>query len=59
MKGLVKIFSGLLQNSGEVLNELKYRGFRAACLSTYDLSILYTTDIKRTIVKSTFRSMRR
>ena len=28
---------------GEVLNKLKYRGFRAANLSTYDSSTLYTT----------------
>ena len=30
-------------NSGEVLNKLKSRGFRAASLSTYDFSTLYTT----------------
>ena len=30
-------------NSGEVLNKLKSRGFRATSLSTYDFSTLYTT----------------
>ena len=30
-------------NSGEVLNKLKSRGFRATSLSTYDISTLYTT----------------
>ena len=32
-----------IKNSGEVLNKLKCRGFRATSLSTYDLSTLYTT----------------
>ena len=32
-----------IKNSGEVLNKLKSRGFRATSLSTYDFSILYTT----------------
>ena len=32
-----------IKNSGEVLNKLKSRGFRATSLSTYDLSTLYTT----------------
>ena len=32
-----------LKHSGEVLNKLKSRGFRATSLSTYDLSTLYTT----------------
>ena len=30
------------QNSGEVLNKLKSRGFLASGLSTYDFSTLYT-----------------
>ena len=30
-------------NSGEVLNKLKSRRFRATSMSTYDFSILYTT----------------
>ena len=30
-------------NSGEILNKLKSRGFRATSLSTYDFSTLYTT----------------
>ena len=32
-----------INNSGEVLNKLKSRGFRATSLSTYDFSTLYTT----------------
>ena len=32
-----------IKNSGEVLNKLKSREFRAANLSTYDFSTLYTT----------------
>ena len=32
-----------IKNSGEVLNKLKCRGFRATSLSTYDISTLYTT----------------
>ena len=32
-----------IKNSGEVLNKLKSRGFRAASLSIYDFSTLYTT----------------
>ena len=32
-----------IKNSGEVLNKLKSRGFRATSLSTYDCSTLYTT----------------
>ena len=43
MKGQVKICFGQLKNSGEVLNKLKLRGFRATSLSTYDFSTLYTT----------------
>ena len=31
------------KNSGKVLNKLKWRGFRATSLSTYDFSTLYTT----------------
>ena len=31
-----------IKNSGEVLNKLKFRGFRAASLSTYDFFTLYT-----------------
>ena len=33
----------VIKNSGEVLNKLKSRGFRATSLSTYDFSTLYTT----------------
>ena len=32
-----------IKNSGEVLNKIKSRGFRATSLSTYDFSTLYTT----------------
>ena len=32
-----------IKTSGEVLNKLKSRGFRATSLSTYDFSTLYTT----------------
>ena len=32
-----------IKNSGEVLNKLKSRAFRATSLSTYDFSTLYTT----------------
>ena len=32
-----------IKNSGEVLNKLKSRGFRATSLSIYDFSTLYTT----------------
>ena len=32
-----------IENSGEILNELKSRGFLASGLSTYDFSTLYTT----------------
>ena len=32
-----------IKNSGEVLNKVKSRGFRATSLSTYDFSTLYTT----------------
>ena len=43
MKGLVKKKFWSLKNSGEVPNKLKSRGFRAASLSTYEFSTLYTT----------------
>ena len=43
MKEMVKIYFGLLNNSGEILNKLKSRGFLASGLSTYDFSTLYTT----------------
>ena len=32
-----------IKYSGEVLNKIKSRGFRATCLSTYDFSTLFTT----------------
>ena len=38
-----KNFVWSIKHSGEVLNKLKSRGFRATNLSTYDFSTLYTT----------------
>ena len=38
MKGQVKICVWSIKNSGEVLNKLKSRVFRATSLSTYDFS---------------------
>ncbi|MEW8512930.1 MAG: hypothetical protein AB2608_19005 [Candidatus Thiodiazotropha sp.] len=38
-----KNFFWSIKNSGEVINKLKLRGFRATSLSTYDFSTLYTT----------------
>ena len=32
-----------IKNFGEVINKLKLRGFLATCLSTYDISSIYTT----------------
>ena len=32
-----------IKNSSEILNKLKFRGFLASSLSTYDFSTLYTT----------------
>ena len=43
MKGPVKNLFWSIKNSCEVINKLKSRGFRAASLSTYDFSTLYTT----------------
>ena len=39
----VKIYFGILKNSGEMLDKLKDRNFNATSLSTYDFSTLYTT----------------
>ena len=39
----IKILFWSIKNSGEVLNTLKSREFRATSLSTYDFSTLYTT----------------
>ena len=38
-----KNFFWSIKNSGEVINKLKLRGFRATSLSTFDFSTLYTT----------------
>ena len=43
LKGQVKIFFWSIENSCEVLNKLKSRGFPESSLSTYDFSTLYTT----------------
>ena len=45
MKGIVQIYFGLLMinNSGEIINKLKSRGFQASSLATYEFSTLYTT----------------
>ena len=42
MKEMVKKLFWSSQNSGEILNKLKSRGFLASGLSTYDFSTLYT-----------------
>ena len=42
-----------IKNSGEVLNKLKSRGFRATNLSTYDFSTLYTT-LPHNLIKEKF-----
>ena len=42
MKGQVKTMFRSFINSGEILNKLKSKGFRATCLSIYDfLHTLY------------------
>ena len=43
MRDLVKIYFGLLKNSGEILDTIKARDFNATSLSTCDFSTLYTT----------------
>ena len=40
-----------IKSSGEVLNKLKSRGFRATSLSTYDFSTLYTTLLHNLITE--------
>ena len=44
-----------IKNSGEVLNKLKSRGFRATSLSTYDFSTLYTTLPHNLIKEKTYK----
>ena len=44
-----------IKNSGEVLNKLKSRGFRATSLSTYDFSTLYTTFPHNLIKEKTYK----
>ena len=50
-----------IKNSGEVLNKLKSRGFRATSLSTYDFSTLYTSlsDVKQAEIIEAFKSTSR
>ena len=43
MKGMVKKLFWSINNSGEILNKLKSRGFLAFSLSTYDFSTLHAT----------------
>ena len=43
MKCQVKICFDSINNSGEVFDKLKLRGFRATSLSAYVFSTLYTT----------------
>ena len=43
MRDPVKIYFGLIKNSGEILDKLKARDFNASILSTYDFSTLYNT----------------
>ena len=43
LRGVVKIYFGLLKNSGEILNKLKSIGFLESSVSTCDFSTLYTT----------------
>ena len=38
-----------IKNSGEILNKLKSRGFRATSLTTYDFSTLYTILLHNSI----------
>ena len=40
---MVKIYFGLLKNSGEIFNKVKFKGFLASSVSTYDFSTLYAT----------------
>ena len=43
MRDPVKIYFGLLKNSGKILDKLKARDFNATSLSIYDFSTLYYT----------------
>ena len=43
MKLQIKNWLWSIKDSGEVLNKLKCRGFRATSFSTYDFSTLYST----------------
>ena len=42
-----------IKNSGEIFNKLKFRGFLASGLSTYDFSTLYTT-LPHNLIKDKF-----
>ena len=52
MKGMVKNLFWSFENSSEILNKLKSRGFLASSLSTYDFSTFYTTLPHNLIKKS-------
>ena len=45
-----------IKNSGEVLNKLRPKGFRATSLSTYDFSTLYTT-FPHNLIKETLTNL--
>ena len=45
-----------IKNSGEVLNKLKSKGFRATILSTYDFSTIYTT-LLHNLIKEKLRNL--
>ena len=59
MRGMVKIYFGLLKIEvrfiGEILNDLKSKGFLASSLSKYDFSTLYTT-LPHNIIKEKLTS---
>ena len=45
-----------IKNPGEILNELKYRGFLASCLSIYNFSTLYTT-LPHNLIKENLKEL--
>ena len=54
MKGQVKFWS--VKNSGEVINKLNLKGFRATSLSAYDLSTLYT-NLPHNLIKEKLKDL--
>ena len=53
MRDLVKNLIWSIKNSGEILDKLKARDFKATSLSTYDCSTLYTT-LPHNLIKDKF-----